>query len=228
VSAGAGRSRRSEELVLFSEAEDVILSAWLEEEETRTSGVNHEAVNRALAELGMPEEGYDDLLGRLEVAVARILLENDEHRLPNWWCTEEDGTAVSGRRLRTPEEKPERKVAPHSLHILTINLADSGPGFSWPEEYRLVWVPGYERFVVTIADDSGLTPGCSDAALAVFEHEPYGLIDKIGEALKFRWSFIASFGQGEWACCFGEGLVSEAQALAWRAEVWPDSTEGGA
>ena len=34
--------------------------------------------------------------GRLEVAVARILLENDEHRLPNWWCTEEDGTAVSG------------------------------------------------------------------------------------------------------------------------------------
>jgi hypothetical protein len=208
-------------VVLFTEAEHVVLSRWFEERETRRSCTNGEEVERALASLGIGDVWFNDCLGPVEVAVARILLETDEALLPNWYCTEADGTEVSARKLRDTDEKPRRKVALRSRHLLTINWADSGPGFSWPESYRLVWVPGYDRHVLTASGDGGGEEGCAaDAALAAIPPGDAELLERVGEHLRGHWCFGWKEGQEAWAYCFTEGLVSEATALAWRDEVW--------
>jgi hypothetical protein len=37
--------------------------------------------------------------------------------------------------------------------VCTINWADSGPGFSWPESYHVTYLPGFDKFVITASTD---------------------------------------------------------------------------
>lgn len=227
MSAGAGAVRRTPGVVLFTEDEHLVLGRWFEERTTRRSCTHGEEMDRALDALGVPDACHnDDVLGRVEIAVARILLEADEQLLPNWYCWDEDGEEHSARSYRGPEERPRRKVALRSQHILTINWADGGPGMSWPESYRLIWVPGYERWVVTVSCDFHPNPGCEDAALGTFEAGADGLEAPIGEILRHHWELTAGYDQPAWAYLFTEGLVSEATALAWRDAVWPEPSDG--
>ena len=51
--------------------------------------------------------------------------------------------------------------------ICTINWADSGPGFSWPESYHVTYLPGFDKFVVTASRDGPDAWGCDDHAIGV-------------------------------------------------------------
>jgi len=63
------------------------------------------------------------------------------------------------------------KVELWPYYLLTINWADSGPGFSWPVAYNAIYVPGFDRTVVTASGDctsgqSSLPPPASVRAAA--------------------------------------------------------------
>jgi len=53
-------------------------------------------------------------------------------------------------------------------YLLTINWADSGPGFSWPVAYHVTWVPICDEYVVTQSADSPDAFGYCDFAIGYF------------------------------------------------------------
>jgi hypothetical protein len=65
-------------------------------------------------------------------------------------------------------QKVRRQAALLASELFAIDWAVQGPGFSWPVYYHLVWVPIYERFVVTASADCPDAFGYADFALGHF------------------------------------------------------------
>jgi hypothetical protein len=72
-------------------------------------------------------------------AVARICLKSIQGHLPNFVAFNRT-VVIEGRRR---ERHPSRPVMLLSAHLFTINWATSGPGFEWPEAYRLTFIPSF-------------------------------------------------------------------------------------
>jgi hypothetical protein len=81
----------------------------------------------------------------VEAAIAFVVLERVEDRLPQWTSIS-DGVPQLARPYRDPNLVPDRKVGIVPRRLFAINWASSGPGFDWPEEYRITWVPYYDRW----------------------------------------------------------------------------------
>lgn len=148
-------------------------------------------------------------------AVAHLVLERIQQRLPTFVIGNESGW-VSTREIASV---PTRDVAGLPLHLFTINWADSGPGFSWPEVYHVGWLPGFEVHVVTASVDDVDPYGFCDIALG---HFPGGrsLLDGAREAI------LAHRHQRD-GCpeyCFEElwdtGLVDGGTVFEWSDSVW--------
>jgi hypothetical protein len=81
--------------------------------------------------------------------------EQVERQLPGWSAITDDGEFVTERHFRDVSAIPHRKVAVlPPRHLLTINWADSGPGYSWPVAYYVAtdWHElEKERFVAHVA-----------------------------------------------------------------------------
>ena len=101
---------------------------------------------------------------------------------------------------------------------LTINWANSGPGYSWPEAYYVAWIPYYERYVVTASLDSPLAEGYLDLAIGCLP-EKATVEDDLKEVIQGRWNDLFPYVQG-WEECWNEGIVED--PWAWRSELWPD------
>ena len=108
---------------LFTADEHLVLCDWF--------GVNYPPSERwiedILDEWNIPRDICH--YKRTDAAVARILLERIQDRLPNW-------AGLAGGRfvMARPffDRRARRKVELWPHYLLTINWADSGPGFSWP------------------------------------------------------------------------------------------------
>jgi hypothetical protein len=111
---------------LFSPDEHAVLADW--------RGVRPPKLAKgidpadAMARLGFEKEPSHYRL--IDAVVAFIVLENAEKRLPGWSALRADGSFVSARAFRDDQKVPKRKVLLQSRQLLTINWADSGPGFS--------------------------------------------------------------------------------------------------
>ncbi len=173
------------------------------------------------------EEVYDTLrvpteieITRNEVAVAQILLNPIQDNLPNWGFTNDDGDLEVGR-LSKPR-LPDARLNFNPQHVCTINWADSGPGFSWPEAYYITYLPSFNCHVVTASRDSKDAYGCTDHAIGFIE----GAIESIQAAkqiiIKSWVSQRNTFDQERWAYLFNEGLIDNATANAWADEVWSE------
>ena len=46
-----------------------------------------------------------------------------------------------------------------------MNWANSGPGFSWPLDYYVAWLPFYDEYVVTVSYDDPIVAGYLDLAI---------------------------------------------------------------
>jgi hypothetical protein len=115
--------------------------------------------------------------------------------------------------------KPRFQTGP-CWYLFTLNWADSGPGFSWPEAYFLTWVPQYDRFVVTGSMDCPDALGYCDFALGAFGVDTR-LKDGAKRIICGEWASQRDEGDAQrWACLFGTGLISEPEASAWADEVW--------
>lgn len=109
----------------------------------------------------------------------------------------------------------------HPQHLFTLNWADSGPGFSWPEAYFLVWLPVFERYVVTASQDSPDCYGFEDIAIGwqFFDEDRVGLARDI---ILANWGSVHKPHSEEgWAYLFASGIVSESEAESWRDVIWP-------
>jgi hypothetical protein len=101
---------------------------------------------------------------RLQVAVAQILLHGVQDELPQWAAIKGDELLLNRRRHRRHKEG----LLPfHPQPIFSINWATSGPGFDWPEEYRVTYLPGFNKYVFTASRDGDDMWGCADHAIGV-------------------------------------------------------------
>jgi hypothetical protein len=149
---------------LFTPDEHAVLAQWLNTEPPEIA--KDIEPGEAASRLGFNKHPHFYLLE--EAVVASIVLEQVEQRLPQWSAVSHDGTFVLGRPLRDGNAIPDRKVVIQPRHLLTVNWADSGPGFSWPVAYYVAWLPYYDRFVVTASADCSDGYGYCDFAIGSF------------------------------------------------------------
>jgi hypothetical protein len=201
---------------LFTPDEHAVLAQWFE---AKPPDAAHDiVVEEAISRLGFDKE--PDLYRRIDAAVAFIVLERAEQRLPQWSAIRGD-ELILARKHRDGTKIPDRKVVLQPRHLFTINWADSGPGFSWPTAYYVTWLPHYDRYVVTASADCPDGFGYCDFALGAF-----AINTPIKEGAKkvicADWS--DQWRQGEqqrWAYLFFTELISKQEAEAWAEEVWP-------
>lgn len=151
-------------------------------------------------------------------AVARLALARIQDELPAWAGVNEQGEYFSARTYTRSELAA---VSFHPQHLFTINWADSGPGFSWPEAYYLVWLPVFERYVVTASQDSPDCYGFEDIAIGwqFFDDDRVGVARDI---ILANWGSVHKPNNEDgWAYLFASGVVSESEAEEWREEIWP-------
>jgi hypothetical protein len=153
----------------------------------------------------------------LENAVARIALAPIQGQLPQWAAYDSNHTIFA----RTVREFPERDATSHPLLLFGINWATSGPGFSWPEDYYVTWIPHYDRYVVTASSDSKDVHGFEDIALGFFQGGAGEGNDRerIESIITGYWTG-GSDVQSSWEDIWKEGAIDEVTALRWRKEVW--------
>ena len=148
---------------LFTNVEHAVLAKWFRQR--KPAAAARIKLDDALAQLGFEEPC--DPYSRTAAAVAHVVLEAIEDRLPVWACWKDD-KLIKARSYREPDQKPQRRAALLPSELFAINWASSGPGFDWPVQYHLVWTPIYERFVVTASADCPDCFGYADFALGHF------------------------------------------------------------
>lgn len=204
---------------LFTPEEHRILSRWLDTEPSCVEAPP--TLEEALERLGFGQELAAPFYTDVDAAVAFILLESVEKRLPQWAAIDDAGVHLA-RDYRPKELVPARRMAMIPQHLFTLNWADSGPGFSWPAAYYATWIPGYDRFAVTDSADCPDAHGYADLAIGHFGKEE-GLVAGSRQVVVADWRRrIGEYGQGRWAYLFGEGLVDETEAKAWADEAWEE------
>src|SRR5262245_42400821 len=151
---------------LFTHDEHAVLSDWFGQQAPAAAA--HVELEDALDRLGFGERCGP--YSQTAAAVAHIVLEAIENRLPAWACWKGD-ELICARRYRGPDQKPRRRTVLLPSALFAIDWALSVPGFSWPFSYHLVWTPIYERVVVTASADCPDAFGYADFALGHFGRE---------------------------------------------------------
>ena len=209
---------------LFTDEEHAILAEWFHVE-PRCDVAALPSVTEALEALGFfgNASGYSEV----DAAVASIVLERIQDALPQWASLRqgenEDTVITLGRDIKARQALRTVELVPQ--YLLTINWADSGPGFSWPVDYHVTWVPIYDRYIATQSADSPDAFGYCDFAIGHFPKTD----DYVSAAIvKIRnnWEWQRDqFSQERWAYLFSNGLVNEDTAIRLREEVWDDEPD---
>src|SRR5262245_33537973 len=207
---GIRKSKTSPQSLPLHPDEKLVLETYLS-----GAGVESPELAEACDRLEVPK---DVVCRRVDAAVAQVLLHAVQARLPQWSAVRDDRVVLSRRYRRRASGQALAFVA---QHLFTINWANSGPGFSWPEAYHLVYVPGYERWVVTASQDGGDVWGCSDQAIGFFRAGNDESVERAGRLIRRRWrSMHRDWDQGAWCELFDEGLVPSETAEQWRKRIW--------
>jgi hypothetical protein len=100
---------------------------------------------------------------RLDAAVGQILLGDIAHRLPrlrHW------------RDCRSRDAGRNRRLTFAPQHIFTIKWPSQTPELRGPVAYHRVWIPVFDRFVVTASEPTDTPHGYCDFALGSFADVP--------------------------------------------------------
>ena len=199
---------------LFTADEELVVTIWFE--------IDHPSYGPRIDDIfdgwNIPSEIPDYRC--IDAAVAQILLERIQEDLPNW-------TALAGDRFVIArgnfDRRARRKIELWPHHLLTINWADSGPGFSWPVAYKATYVPVFDRTVVTAsADCPELFGGVCDVAVGAFGSDT-SFLEGSRRIITSEWTNQwREHNQKRWVYLFDTGIVSKAEADAWADEVWGD------
>ncbi len=201
---------------LFSLEEEIVLQTFFESRDHDVE--TQRCIDACLPEHGIVNEGpWTDL----SAAVATILLETIEQELPNWGTHYGKHLKLT-RKARSPEQLKLRKLQLQPQRLFTINWANSGPGYSWPADFWVTWVPTFDRYVVTSSFDCPDCYGYTDFALGHFAKE-IPLVKGAHDILVENWCRQnQEYEQCPWEELWDEGIVDAETAWLWRAEAWPD------
>jgi hypothetical protein len=104
----------------------------------------------------------------------------------NGWLSKREDPRFAAFSCRGLADKPRWRVGIISRRLFAINWADTAPGVSWLVEYRAMWLPIYDRWVVTASADGDDAFGYPDFALGSFSHECV-MKDGAGEIIRRDW-----------------------------------------
>jgi hypothetical protein len=208
---------------LFTKEEHSIIADWLSVK-PKCDATDMPCSWDALETLGY--EGKASGYGEDDAAVADMVLERINDTLPQWASVkireseDEEAVITLGREVRTRLAR--RKIELVPKYLMTINWADSGPGFSWPVAYHATWVPLYDEYIVTQSADCPDAYGYCDFAVGHFSKTD-NFVAAAAKEIKSDWEEQRDqFCQARWAYLFGSGLIDEATAIRLREEVWDD------
>lgn len=213
----------SDDLQLFHPLEHAILCAWLRRPAPACAQdidiyTCFDGPEDGPITLRSPAYGAGDELA-LSNAVARLVLDGIQKRLPQWALVSGD-TVVLGRET-TPKRPRRVDLLPQLL--FEINWADSGPGYSWPELYSVAYVPVYDVYVVTASNDSTDAYGYTDRALGWFE-APTPVAEGAKAIIVGNWKEVSEFLEERWQSLWETGLIDAETVYAWAEEVWPEAS----
>src|SRR5262249_33352254 len=151
--------------------------------------------------------------------VAQILLHQVQDSLPQWAAVRSDGELLLNRKRH---RRHKNGLLPfHPQRLFSINWATSGPGYEWPEEYHVTYLPGFEKYVFTASRDGDDAFGCADHAIGVAERDA-DIHAAARRIITAYWHTQADrWDQARWEYAFNEGLIDGQTAVAWADEVWP-------
>lgn len=104
-------------------------------------------------DVDLTEIVVQDTWPSVNAAVALILLERIQDRLPRWMGRNFEGELVVSRAGR--KARRDRRILMKPVYAGSREGFGAGPGMSWRIEYHTVWVPLFDRFVVTESRDDG-------------------------------------------------------------------------
>jgi len=206
---------------LFTKEEHVVIAEWLKVE-PRCRDKELPPIYEALERLGF--DGRANGRSDEEAAVASIVLERIQERLPQWASVREKESGEADIRLARDiqDRRASRKIEVVPQYLLTINWADSGPGFSWPVAYHVTWLPLYDVHVVTQSADCPDAFGYCDFAIGHFSNSTK-IVAKAAEVMRDDWEWSKEeWDQPRWAYLFGTGLIDNPMAEKLAEEVWGD------
>ncbi len=208
---------------LFTKEEHAIIAEWLNVE-PKCDAPDMPCSWDAEDALGY--KGKASGYGECDAAVADMVLERINNTLPQWASVklresdDEEAIITLGREVRA--RLAQRKIELVPQYLLTINWADSGPGFSWPVAYHVTWVPLYSEFIVTQSADCPDAFGYCDFAIGHFPATD-NFVSAAATVIKEDWEWQRDeFTQLRWAYLFGNGLIDEVTAIQLREKVWDD------
>ena len=208
---------------LFTKEEHVIIAGWLGVE-PKCEAPNPPATLEVLDTLGF--EGRASGYSEDDAAVAAMILERIQDTLPQWASVKlreneyEEAVITLAREIKARQAMRTIELIPK--YLMTINWADSGPGYSWPVDYYVTWVPIYDEYVVTQSADSPDAFGYCDFAIGHFPKTD-DFVKAAANEIKGDWEWQRDqFCQSRWEYLFGSGLIDEATSIRLREEVWDD------
>ena len=195
---------------IYDDAERRLLDIWFAGKPTDEAAV-----------AWLAAEGFEEPPSRpykvIDAWVGSFAVRHIQDRLPNCGISYREGEIIL---TRTRRKVRSQKVMGLVRHLFGINWADSGPGFSWPADYNLVWFPGYERFVLTYSADSPDALGYCDLAIGSIAPSA-DWKESVHQLLVADWGKQWWFNeQAPWQALLAAGSVSEEEALRWRKEAW--------
>ena len=175
-------------------------------------------VRKLIRDIGIGNEPTE-VYGAVQAAVARILTgSSNEWRPPDVEIPTAraklqaymyGGTDDVGAQLHFPSQL-----------LFKINWADSGPGVSWPESYRLFFIPYANRYVLVASSDSDESFGYRDFAIGYFSADD-DVLENVERTVVADWDQRRDqCRQDRWSAFIDHGLVSSQMALEWANSVW--------
>lgn len=201
---------------LFLPEEHRIISDWLDVEPAETLP-DDLTLEIALKNLGLDTEVLHIHI-EVDHAVAAILLERVQRQLPQWSVLREDEVFLA-RDYR--DRAAERVIEVTPRHLFTLNWADSGPGYSWPEAYHVTYVPIYDVFIVTGSVDCTDLYGVTDFALGHFSKDK-DIVTASGAIILQEWKILTGYDQHRWVYLFDEGLIDNSYAEKLADVIWDE------
>lgn len=155
-------------------------------------------------------------------ALARTVLSGVEDTLPVF-TTVDRGVTIVTRKKRTPRSSCVRAVP---IFMLEVNWANSAPGISWPEAYHVVWLPGFDCWVLTSSRDTPELDGYCDRVLCHFGQcdDP---VAEAGSRIQAYWQRLKNaYGQARWVRLLNTGRIAQSDAARMAGTVWSLSAQG--
>ena len=164
------------------------------------------------------EPNADGDVGHYEVAnaVARIVLSSVQHDLPQWAAIYSDKTLFG----RDAFDKHKGKVSVLPQFVFEINWATSGPGYSWPVDYYVGFLPYYDVYVVTESADSPDAFGYTDRAIGYFKPDE-NILAGCERIITQDWkNQCDEYDQQQWEELWNTGILNSDTIIRMADSVW--------